>query len=48
MSWLVGGHPILDPVMLMSESNRTLANLLNLLPLTNGLPGSLTITVINW
>jgi hypothetical protein len=48
MSWLVGGHPVLDPVMLMSEANRTLANLLNLLPLANGLPGSLTITVINW
>ncbi|KAE8125934.1 hypothetical protein FH972_020695 [Carpinus fangiana] len=47
MSWLVGGHPVLDPVMLMSEANRTLANLLNLLPLTSGLPGSLTITVIN-
>jgi hypothetical protein len=48
VSRLVGGHPVLDPVMLMSEADRTLANLLNLLPLSNGLPGSLTITVINW
>lgn len=48
ISWLVGGHPVLDPVGLMSEANRTLGILLNLLGSANTLPGSLTITVVNW
>ncbi|KAK9983111.1 hypothetical protein SO802_032636 [Lithocarpus litseifolius] len=47
ISWLVGGHPVLDPVGLMSEANRTLDILLNLLRSANSLPGSLTITVVN-
>ena len=48
ISWLVGGHPVLDPVGLESEANRTLDILLNLLRSANSLPGSLTITVVNW
>ncbi|XP_050265795.1 uncharacterized protein LOC126709553 isoform X2 [Quercus robur] len=47
ISWLVGGHPVLDPVGLVSEANRTLDVLLNLLRSANSLPGSLTITVVN-
>ena len=48
ISSLVGGHPILDPYILMSEANRTLGILLNLLQSASSLPGSLTITVVNW
>ncbi|KAI4316049.1 hypothetical protein L6164_024067 [Bauhinia variegata] len=47
ISWLVGGHPVLDPVVLMSEANRTIAILLNLLQSVGSLPGCLTITVVN-
>lgn len=47
ISWLVGGHPILDPYMLMSEANRTLDILLNLLRSSSSLPGSVTIAVVN-
>ncbi|KAJ7965847.1 Symplekin [Quillaja saponaria] len=49
ISWIIGGHhPILDPVVLMSEANRTLGILLNLLQSAISLPGSLTIAVVNW
>ncbi|XP_020962209.1 uncharacterized protein LOC107461029 isoform X5 [Arachis duranensis] len=48
ISWLVGGHPLLDPVALKSEANRTIGILLNLLQPGASLPGCLTITVINW
>ncbi|KAF3447440.1 hypothetical protein FNV43_RR12626 [Rhamnella rubrinervis] len=47
ISWLVGGHPVLDPYMLTSEANKTLGILLNLLRVATSLPGALTITVIN-
>ncbi|KAL1310240.1 hypothetical protein HN51_052882 [Arachis hypogaea] len=47
ISWLVGGHPLLDPVALKSEANRTIGILLNLLQPGASLPGCLTITVIN-
>ncbi|XP_068304402.1 uncharacterized protein [Pyrus communis] len=48
ISWLLGGqHPILDPYMLMSEANRTLDILLNLLRSSSSLPGSVTIAVVN-
>ncbi|PON68287.1 Symplekin/Pta [Parasponia andersonii] len=47
ISWLVGAHPVLDPYMLMSEANRTLGVLLNLLQSASSLPGPLTITVVN-
>ncbi|XP_057973385.1 uncharacterized protein LOC131161564 isoform X2 [Malania oleifera] len=47
ISWLVGGHPILDPVALTSEANRSLSILLDLLRSASGLPGPLTITVVN-
>lgn len=48
ISWLVGGHPILDSYMLMSEANRALGILLNLLQSAGGLPGALTIATVNW
>nr|KYP56525.1 Symplekin [Cajanus cajan] len=49
VSWLVGGHPhpVLDPVVLMSDANRTIGILLNLLQAVGSLPGCLTITVVN-
>lgn len=48
ISWLVGGHPFLDPVMLMSEANRMLGTLMDLLQSASNLPGSVTITIVNW
>ncbi|XP_061351486.1 uncharacterized protein LOC133296503 isoform X2 [Gastrolobium bilobum] len=47
ISWLAGGHPILDPVVLMSEANRTIGILLNFLQPAGSLPGCLTVTVVN-
>ncbi|KAE9609107.1 putative symplekin [Lupinus albus] len=47
ISWLMGGHPVLDTAVLMSEANRTISILLNLLQAAGGLPGCLTITVVN-
>ncbi|KAM5575185.1 hypothetical protein ABKV19_014231 [Rosa sericea] len=47
ISWLVGGHPILDSYMLMSEANRALGILLNLLQSAGSLQGSLTIAIVN-
>ncbi|XP_050378801.1 uncharacterized protein LOC126796082 [Argentina anserina] len=47
ISWLVGGHPILDSYMLMSEANRALGILLNLLQSAGNLQGSLTVAVVN-
>lgn len=47
ISWLAGGHPILDPVALMSESNRCLGILLDLLRSSSSLSSTLTITVVN-
>uniref|UniRef100_A0A0R0K631 Symplekin n=1 Tax=Glycine max TaxID=3847 RepID=A0A0R0K631_SOYBN len=49
VEWLVGGHPhpVLDPVVLISDANRTIGILLNLLLSVGSLPGCLTITVVN-
>ncbi|KAL6180206.1 hypothetical protein ACLB2K_046873 [Fragaria x ananassa] len=47
ISWLVGRHPILDSYMLMSEANRALGILLNLLQSAGSLRGSLTIAIVN-
>ncbi|XVE95126.1 hypothetical protein REPUB_Repub02eG0069500 [Reevesia pubescens] len=47
VSWLNGGHPILDPVALTSDANRTLFILLDMLQSASSLPGSVTITVVN-
>ncbi|CAL0305619.1 unnamed protein product [Lupinus luteus] len=47
ISWLVGGHPVLDPMVLMSEANKTIGILLNLLQSAGSLPGCLTITIVN-
>ncbi|KAL4029594.1 hypothetical protein IC575_007814 [Cucumis melo] len=46
ISWLAGGFPILDPVGLMSEANRMLGILLNLLQ-TSSVPGTYTVTVVS-
>ncbi|BBG95932.1 hypothetical protein Prudu_004596, partial [Prunus dulcis] len=45
VSWLVGVHPILDPYILMSEANRTVGILLNLLRSAGSLPGCVTIAI---
>uniref|UniRef100_A0A5B6YLP6 Symplekin n=1 Tax=Davidia involucrata TaxID=16924 RepID=A0A5B6YLP6_DAVIN len=47
ISWLVGGHLILDPVALTSEANRCIGILLDLLQSASSLPGSLIISVVN-
>lgn len=47
VSWLIGGHPVLVPSMLMSEANRTVGILLDLLRSASSLRGSLTIAVVN-
>lgn len=48
ISWLVGSHPVLDPLVLMTEANRTIGILLKLLQCAGNTPGCLTITVVNW
>lgn len=48
ISWLVGCHPVLDPMVLTTEANRTISILLKLLQSAGSLPGCLTITVVNW
>lgn len=48
ISWLLGGHPFLDSVSLTSEANRMLGTLMDLLQSACNLPGSVTITVVNW
>ncbi|XP_060962678.1 uncharacterized protein LOC115699992 isoform X3 [Cannabis sativa] len=47
ISQLVCGHPVLDSYTLMSEANRTLGILLNLLQSASSLPGPLAISVVN-
>ncbi|KAM7266183.1 hypothetical protein ACFE04_004080 [Oxalis oulophora] len=42
-----GRHPVLDPVSLRSEANRTLGILLDLLHSFGRLPGTLAISVVN-
>ncbi|KAI3806670.1 hypothetical protein L1987_22583 [Smallanthus sonchifolius] len=44
---LAGGHPVLDSVALHSEGRRCFLILVDLLSLSNGLPGSIIISVIN-
>ncbi|AAF24938.1 T22C5.2 [Arabidopsis thaliana] len=48
ISWLAGGHPILNPATLMSEANRTFGILVDFIQSANRLPGALTISVISW
>lgn len=47
ISLLVDGHPVLDPVALTSEANRSLGILLDLLHSASSLPGPLIISVVN-
>ncbi|XP_076894435.1 uncharacterized protein LOC143546715 isoform X1 [Bidens hawaiensis] len=44
---VAGGHPVLDSVALQSEANRCFLVLLDLLSSSGGLPGSITISVVN-
>ncbi|XVF39705.1 hypothetical protein PTKIN_Ptkin01aG0054500 [Pterospermum kingtungense] len=46
VSWLSGGHPILNPVELTSDANRTLFVLLDMLQSASSLPGSVTVTLV--
>lgn len=47
ISWLVSHHPVLDPVTLSSDANRSLGILLELLQSAKNLPGFLTISIVN-
>ncbi|KAK8623473.1 hypothetical protein V6N13_118357 [Hibiscus sabdariffa] len=47
ISWLSGGHPMLDPVALASDANRTLCVFLDMLQPASSLPGAVTITIVN-
>ncbi|XP_051150744.1 uncharacterized protein LOC127265101 [Andrographis paniculata] len=47
VSWIMDGHPILDPPHLMSDANQYLAILLDMLQSANSLPGSLAIACVN-
>ncbi|XP_024972633.1 symplekin isoform X2 [Cynara cardunculus var. scolymus] len=47
VSWLAGGHPVLDSVALQSEANRSFLILLDLLRSASVLPGSITISVVS-
>ncbi|KAL6527308.1 hypothetical protein OROGR_016398 [Orobanche gracilis] len=47
VSWIMDGHPVLDPPALISDANRYLGILLDTLRSTSKVPGSLTITVVN-
>ncbi|XP_010556505.2 PREDICTED: uncharacterized protein LOC104825811 [Tarenaya hassleriana] len=47
ISWLSGGHPILNPSILVSDANRTVGVLLDLLQSAGHLPGALTTTVVS-
>lgn len=47
ISWLSGGHPVLDSIALQSEANRSLFILFDLLRSPSLLPGSITISIIN-
>ena len=48
VSWLVQGHPTLNPTMLAYEANKIVALFLDILKSAHALSGSLVITVINW
>ncbi|KAE8653931.1 hypothetical protein F3Y22_tig00117056pilonHSYRG00521 [Hibiscus syriacus] len=48
ISWLGGTHPILDPVSLTSDANKTLFVLLDMLQPVSCLPGAVTINIVNW
>ncbi|KAH8516228.1 hypothetical protein H0E87_004552 [Populus deltoides] len=47
ISWVAGGHPVLDPVSLMSDANKALVILLDFLWSPGSLPGALMIAVVN-
>ncbi|KAL6578439.1 hypothetical protein OROMI_010767 [Orobanche minor] len=47
VSWIMDGHPVLDPPALISDANRYLGILLDTLRSASNFPGSLTITVVN-
>ncbi|XP_042507982.1 uncharacterized protein LOC122084046 isoform X3 [Macadamia integrifolia] len=48
ISWVVGGHPVLDTALFTLEANKALGLLLDQLQSASSLCGSLIIAVINW
>ncbi|GER40234.1 HEAT repeat-containing protein [Striga asiatica] len=47
VSWIVDGHPLLDPPSLISDANSYLGILLDMLRPASNIPGSLTIAAVN-
>ncbi|KAL0322931.1 UNVERIFIED_CONTAM: hypothetical protein Sangu_1912400 [Sesamum angustifolium] len=47
ISWIMDGHPVLDPPALVADANRFLGILLDMLRSASNFPGSLTIAVVN-
>lgn len=47
VSWIMDGHPILDAHVLISDANRYLGILLDMLRSASNHPGSLTIAAVN-
>ncbi|XP_048606822.1 uncharacterized protein LOC106384532 isoform X5 [Brassica napus] len=47
ISWLAGGHPILNSATLLSEANRTFGILQDLVQSAGRLPGALTVAVVS-
>ncbi|KAL5542433.1 hypothetical protein UlMin_010143 [Ulmus minor] len=47
ISWLVGGHPVINPYLFISEANRNLGILLYLLQSASSLHDTLTIAIVN-
>ncbi|XP_011074295.1 symplekin isoform X1 [Sesamum indicum] len=47
ISWIMDGHPLLDPPALVADANRFLGVLLDMLRSASNFPGSLTIAVVN-
>lgn len=47
VSWIANSHPILDPPALISDANRYLGILLDMLLSASSLPGCMTINAVN-
>lgn len=44
----MGGHSFLDPAVAVAETKRIIGTLFDLLQAAPGLPGCVTITIVNW
>lgn len=47
VSWIMDSHPVLDSHALMSDANRYLGILLDMLLSASNFPGCVTITAVN-